>query len=158
MKYFLDETHKNSVLKVINDKRLVYPDGQADSYYLPTLFILLSTKNNFYKKTGNYIGADGIDFESMMEDQDFSSGEAKLVRLAANLYDDSMEVTPQELVNVDDRKHDMVMQAIHFRRHGCHIENLLDREMDVETDMGLENQRQEPGDCEASCMNRCNLR
>ena len=143
MKYFLDETHKNSVLKVINDKRLVYPDGQVDCYYLPALFILLSTKNNLYKKTSAYINADGIDFEAMMEKQDFSSGEAKLVRLAANLYNGFMEVTPQELINtLDDRNYDLAMQAIRFRRYGCHIENLLDMEadieMDVETDIDME--------------------
>lgn len=67
MKYFMDETHKNNVMKVIRDKRLVYPDGQVDYYYLPALFILLSTKNNLYKKTRNYITADGIDFEAMMK-------------------------------------------------------------------------------------------
>jgi hypothetical protein len=148
MKYFVDETHKNNVMKVIRDKRLVYPDGQVDCYYLPALFILLSTKNNFYKKTRNYINADGIDFETMMEKQDFSSGEAKLVRLAANLYNGSMEVTPQELINtLDDRNYDLAMQAIRFRRYGCHIENLLDRqkdmeadiEIDVETDIVMEN-------------------
>jgi len=148
VKYFLDENHKNNVMKVIRDKRLVYPDGQVDCYYLPALFILLSTKNNFYKKTRNYINADGIDFETMMEKQDFSSGEAKLVRLAANLYNGSMEVTPQELINtLDDRNYDLAMQAIRFRRYGCHIENLLDRqkdmeadiEIDVETDIVMEN-------------------
>lgn len=148
MKYFLDETHKNSVMKVIRDKRLVYPDGQVDCYYLPALFILLSTKNSLYKKTRNYITADGIDFETMMEKQDFSSGEAKLVRLAANLYNGSMEVTPQELINtLDDRNYDLAMQAIRFRRYGCHIENLLDRDMDmevsiergVETDISMRN-------------------
>lgn len=139
MKYFLDETHKNNVMKVIRDKRLVYPDGQVDCYYLPALFILLSTKNNLYKKTRNYIDVDGIDFEAMMEKQDFSSGEAKLVRLAANLYNGSMEVTPQELVNtLDDRNYDLVMQAIHFRRYGCHIENLRDREMDMEEDIEID--------------------
>jgi len=136
MKYFSDETHKNSVLKVIRDKRLVYPDGQVDCYYLPALFILLSTKNSLYKKTRNYIDAEGIDFEAMMEKQDFSSGEAKLVRLAANLYNGSMEVTPQELINtLDDRNYDLAMQAIRFRRYGCHIENLLDRDMDMEVSM-----------------------
>jgi len=148
MKYFVDETHKNNVMKVIRDKRLVYPDGQVDCYYLPALFILLSTKNNLYKKTRNYITADGIDFETMMEKQDFSSGEAKLVRLAANLYNGSMKVTPQELINtLDDRNYDLAMQAIRFRRYGCHIENLLDRqrdmeediEIDVETDIAMEN-------------------
>lgn len=131
MKYFYDEIHKNSVLKVIKDKRLIYPDGQVDCYYLPALFILLSTKNNLYKKTKNYITEDGIDFISMMEKQDFSSGEAKLVRLAANLFNGSMEVTPQELINsLDDKNYDLAMQAIRFRRYGCHIENLLDRAMD----------------------------
>ena len=148
MRYFSDETHKDSVMKVIRDKRLVYPDGQVDCYYLPALFILLSTKNSLYKKTRNYIDADGIDFEAMMEKQDFSSGEAKLVRLAANLYNGSMEVTPQELINtMDDRNYDLAMQAIRFRRYGCHIENLLDRDMDmevsiesdVETDMSMRN-------------------
>jgi len=139
MKYFMDETHKNNVMKVIRDKRLVYPDGQVDCYYLPALFILLSTKNNLYKKTRNYIGADGIDFETMMEKQDFSSGEAKLMRLAANLYNGSMEVTPQELINtLDDRNYDLAMQAIRFRRYGCHIENLLDREMDIEVGIGMD--------------------
>jgi len=144
----MDETHKNNVMKVIRDKRLVYPDGQVDCYYLPALFILLSTKNNLYKKTRNYITADGIDFETMMEKQDFSSGEAKLVRLAANLYNGFMEVTPQELINtLDDKNYDLAMQAIRFRRYGCHIENLLDRqkemeadiEIDVEPDMTMEN-------------------
>jgi hypothetical protein len=50
MKYFLDETHKNNVMKVIRDKRLVYPDGQVDCYYLPALFILLSSKNKPLQK------------------------------------------------------------------------------------------------------------
>ncbi|MCX7747218.1 MAG: DUF6075 family protein [Clostridia bacterium] len=148
MKYFQDETHKNGVLKVIHDKRLVYPDGQVDCYYLPALFILLSSKNNFYKKTSRYIDADGIDFEAMMEKQDFSSGEAKLVRLAANLYNGSMDVTPQELINtLDDKNYDLALQAIRFRRYGCHIGNLLDRQkgmeadiaINVETEMDMEN-------------------
>jgi len=139
MKYFMDETHKNNVMKVIRDKRLVYPDGQVDCYYLPALFILLSTKNNLYKKTRNYIDADGIDFQTMVEEQDFSSGEAKLVRLAANLYNGSMKVTPQELINtLDDKNYELAMQAIRFRRYGCHIENLLDREMDIEADIERE--------------------
>jgi len=139
MKYFMDETHKNNVMKVIRDKRLVYPDGQVDCYYLPALFILLSTKNNLYQKTRNYITADGIDFETMMEKQDFSSGEAKLVRLAANLYNGSMEVTPQELINtLDDRNYDLAMQAIRFRRYGCHIENLLERQKDMEADIEID--------------------
>jgi len=134
MKYFYDETHKNSVLKVIMEKRLIYPDGQVDCYYLSALFILLSTKNNLYKKTRNYITEDGIDFEMMMEKQDFSSGEAKLVRLAANLFNGSMEVTPQELINtLDDKNYDLAMQAIRFRRYGCHIGNLLDRTIDNKT-------------------------
>ena len=108
-------------------------------YYLPALFILLSTKNNLYKKTRNYITADGIDFETMMEKQDFSSGEAKLVRLAANLYNGFMEVTPQELINtLDDRNYDLAMQAIRFRRYGCHIENLLDRQKDMEEDIEID--------------------
>ncbi len=139
MKYFLDETHKNSVMKVIRDKRLVYPDGQGDCYYLPALFILLSTKNDLYKKTRNYITEDGIDFAMMMEKQDFSSGEAKLVRLAANLFNGSMEVTPQEFINsLDDKNYDLAMQAICFRRYGCHIENLLDREMGMDMEVSAE--------------------
>lgn len=139
MKYFQDETHKDGVLKVIQDKRLVYPDGQVDCYYLPALFILLSSKNNFYKKTRKYIDADGIDFEAMMEKQDFSSGEAKLVRLAANLYNGSMDVTPQELINtLDDKNYDLALQAIRFRRYGCHIGNLLDRQKDLEADIAID--------------------
>ena len=139
MKHFVDETHKNNVMKVIRDKRLVYPDGQVDCYYLPALFILLSTKNNLYQKIRNYITADGIGFEAMMEKQDFSSGEAKLVRLAANLYNGFMEVTPQELINtLDDRNYDLAMRAIRFRRYGCHIENLIDREMDMEEDIEID--------------------
>lgn len=86
-----------------------------------------------------YIDTDGIDFEAMMEKQDFLSGEAKLVRLAANLYNGSMEVTPQELINtLDDRNYDLAMQAIRFRRYGCHIENLLDREMEIEADIEMD--------------------
>lgn len=134
MKYLHDEIHKNNILRAIKDRRLIYPDGQVDCYYLPALFILLSTKNSLFRKTKNYITEDGIDFQTLMEKQDFSSGEAKLIRLAADLFNGSMEVTPYEIINtLDAKNYDLAMQAIYFRRHGCHIENLLDRTMDNKT-------------------------
>ena len=84
-----------------------------------------------FRKTKNYITEDGIDIQTMMEKQDFSSGEAKLIRLAANLFNSSMEVTSHEIINtLDAKNYDLAMQAIYFRRHGCHIGNLLDRTME----------------------------
>ena len=120
-----------AITALLTTGRLIYPDGQVDCYYLPALFILLSTKNSLFRKTKNYITEDGIDFQTMMEKQDFSSGEAKLIRLAANLFNGSMEVTPYEIINtLDAKNYNLAMQAIYFRRHGCHIENLLNRTME----------------------------
>ncbi len=50
----------------------------------------------------------------------------KLIKLAANLFNGSMEVSPSELINtLDDENFELAMQAIFFRRTGCHVRDLL---------------------------------
>ena len=50
----------------------------------------------------------------------------KLIKLAANLYNGSMEVSPSELINtLDDENFELALQAIFSRRTGCHVRDLL---------------------------------
>lgn len=126
MVLFHDESHRQNVLHCLWKNNRIYPDGKADSYYLPALYLLLSTKNDLYKKTRRYIDKDGIDFETMLSAHDFPSSERKLIKLAANLFNGSMEVSPTELINtLDDENFQLALQAILFKRTGCHIRDLL---------------------------------
>ncbi|WP_242850601.1 DUF6075 family protein [Clostridium lundense] len=139
MRYFQNEKHKNNVINFLKKERRIYKDGEIDCYYMPVAYLLLSTQNNLYKKTSQYMSSDGIDFETMMKEQDFSSGESKLVRLAANLFNGSMEVSPSEFIYcLDEDNFELAIQSIYFRRYGCHIENLLQVENNMENDDELE--------------------
>ena len=126
MTFFHDEAHRQNVLHCLRKKNRIYPDGKADNYYLSALYILLSTKNDLYKKTRRFIDGEGIDFGKMLSTQDFPSSEKKLIKLAANLFNTSMEVSPSELINtLDDENFQMALQAIFLRRTGCHVRELL---------------------------------
>lgn len=126
MTFFHDEAHRQNVLHCLRKKNRIYPDGKADNYYLSALYILLSTKNDLYKKTRRFIDGEGIYFEKMLSTQDFPSSEKKLIKLAANLFNTSMEVSPSELINtLDDENFQMALQAIFLRRTGCHVRDLL---------------------------------
>jgi len=123
---FHNEVHRQNVLNCLWKKNWIYPDGKADNYYLSALYILFSTKNDLYKKTRRFIDGEGIDFEKMLSAQDFPSSEIKLIKLAANLFNGSMEVSPSELINtLDDENFELALQAIFLRRTGCHVRDLL---------------------------------
>ena len=140
---FHDEAHRQNVLRCLWKKNRIDTFGRADNYYLPALYILLSTKNDLYKKTRRFIDGEGIDFEKMLSTQDFPSSEKKLIKLAANLFNISMEVSPSELINtLDDEDFQMALQAISFKRIGCHVRDLLpavkaipEQEQDEEMEM-----------------------
>ncbi|WP_459926644.1 DUF6075 family protein [Desulfosporosinus burensis] len=126
MTFFHDEAHRQNVLHCLRKKNRINPDGKADNYYLSALYILLSTKNDLYKKTRRFIEGKSINFEKMLSAQDFPSSEIKLIKLAANLFNGSMEVSPSELINtLDDENFEMALQAIFLRRTGCHVLDLL---------------------------------
>ncbi|MDJ0305641.1 DUF6075 family protein [Dehalobacter sp.] len=126
MIHFHDEAHRQKVVHYLQKDNRVYPDSRADSYYLPALYLLLSTKNDLYKKIGRYIDSDGIDFEKMLSKQDFPSSERKLIKLAANLFNGSMEVSPSELIDtLDDENFTQALQAIFLKRTSCHVKELL---------------------------------
>lgn len=123
---FHNEKHRQNVLEYLLKENRIYPDGQADNYYLPAFYILLSTKNDLYKKTRRFIDEEGIDFEKMLSTQDFPSSEKKLIRLAANLFNSSLEVTPNELTStLDDENFAIAMQAVYFKRNGCHVRDMV---------------------------------
>lgn len=126
MIHFHDEAHRQKVVHYLQKENRVYPDGRADSYYLPALYLLFSTKNDLYQKTGRYIGRDGIDFEKMLSKQDFPSSERKLIKLAANLFNGSMEVSPSELIDtLDEENFTLALQAILLKRTRWYIKELL---------------------------------
>ena len=125
MIHFYDEDHREKLLQYMQKENRISSDGRLDIYYLPALYILLSTKNELFKKTYRFI-EDGIDFQKMLSMQDFSGSENKLIRLAANLYNDSMDVSPSELIDtLDEENFFLAMQAIYLKRNVHYIQELL---------------------------------
>lgn len=64
-----------------------------------------------------FVDNEGIDFNEILEKQDFSGGYNPLIRLASNLFNENYGVTPMELITkTDDERFRIALEAIVLRR------------------------------------------
>lgn len=95
-------------------------ENRFDKKYLSVCFLIagniqLRNKMNPYfdRVTGN------LHSDLMFEEQDFTSDIRVLARLALNLFTDSVQVSPLELVeSLDEEAFKLSLNAVLIRRHG----------------------------------------
>jgi hypothetical protein len=90
----------------------------VDREYLAALYIIC-IDNELRGKCLKYIEWDmiGIDFASMLDEQDFSSGYEVLVKLASNLFNEYSKVTPMDIIRrLSGELFEIAMQAILLRK------------------------------------------
>ena len=113
--FFTSPEHKAGFLTAMQGLRKVY-DGKLDPEYGAAVYILTADSDTWDQASG-YVDRDGIDFEALLRDIDFSHGYQILVQLAGNLFNDRTACNPVDLCAVlDDRNFQVAMTAFQIRR------------------------------------------
>ena len=97
-------------------------DGKLDLEYGAAIYILTADEDT-WDQASNYVKRDGIDFESLLAEVDFSGGYGVLIRLAGNLFNDRTPCNAVELMRLDDRNFQVALAAIQIRRGRLYVED-----------------------------------
>lgn len=120
--FFTEREHKQRFLAVMQTYRKVY-DGKLDSEYGAALYILTADLDT-WRSASSYVYHDGIDFEGLLAEVDFSGAYSNLIRLAGNLFNGQTACSPVELYRLDDRNFQLAMTAFRIRRRSWPIDEL----------------------------------
>ena len=122
--FFKSTPHRARLQEAIQQIDKVYEEGKLDVEYASALYILTSTVA-MWQRTQSYVHRHGIGFDEILQDINFSSGEERLVRLAASLFNDTQHIDPVEFVHLDDANFTIALQAIKIRRNGVRVADLI---------------------------------
>ena len=101
MIHYTDQIHKDTLLFQLKRLDKIRPTGTIDREYLSALYIITSD-DELRCKCLPFVDNEGIDFNEILEKQDFSGGYNPLIRLASNLFNENYGVTPMELITKTD--------------------------------------------------------
>lgn len=145
--FFTSAEHKQRFLTAMLTTGKTYA-GKLDPEYGAALYILTSSGGT-WQKAQSYVDRDGIDFEALLAEVDFSGGYGVLIRLAGNLFNDRTACSPVDLMRLDDRNFTVALNAFQIRRVNLPIgelaskEELYNLEMDARNRIAREN-REKP--------------
>lgn len=117
--YWKSIYHQERFLEAVPKIGKVWPEqnGQFDTEYATALYILTADSGT-WNKAEDYVDRDGIDFEKMLEEVDFSGGYARLIKLAWHLFNERGQLLPIELLHLDDANFRLALEAMRIRRYG----------------------------------------
>ena len=112
---FLSASHRSLFFQRLND---LIPYQQASPEYQAVLFILTSD-DELYSKMGPYFSSNGFRSFDLFDEVDFSSGYAKIARVAADLFGQDYEISLSDLVgSLDHELFHTFLQALIIRKYG----------------------------------------
>jgi len=119
--FFKSPEHKQRFLAVMQTYGHVY-DGKLDQEYGAALYILTADLDT-WQQTSSYVYHDGIDFEGMFKEVDFSGGYTRLVKLAGNLFNSGQHIEPIDFcaAQLDDDNFQVALAALQLRRNALHV-------------------------------------
>lgn len=113
--FYTSRDHKRRWLTAILTINKVF-DGKLDPEYASALYILTSSAGT-WNKAQSYVSREGIDFEAMTREADFSGGYTRMIRLAWNLFNEGTPCSPVDLVtSIDSENFTVAMNALQIRR------------------------------------------
>lgn len=112
MKLTSDQESRFKQLAVLAGK-----DPEKLTHEYEAAFYIMSLHRELFLKAGSYVSETGIDFESCLEEQEFSAGYRLLVHLAHNLFCDGSEdeISPVDLMILDKDNFLSALEAIKIR-------------------------------------------
>lgn len=120
--FFTSREHKAGFITAMQGLRKIY-DGKLDPEYGAAIYILTSSAST-WEKASDYVERDGIDFEGLLAEVDFSGAYSNLIRLAGNLFNGQTTCSPVELYRLDDRNFQIAMTAFQLRRASLPLSEL----------------------------------
>ena len=115
--FFKSEAHKARFLAAVQQAGKVF-NGKPDTEYAAAYYILTADTGTWQKASG-YIDREGMHFEELLKEVDFSHGYAVLVQLAANLFNEYSEagkqVKPVDLMILDEENFRVALTALEIR-------------------------------------------
>lgn len=121
--FYKSEAHKARFLATVQQLGKVY-NGKLDQEYGAALYVLTSSHST-WEKASNYTSHNGIDFETMLKEVDFSGGYSVLIQWAANLFNEHIaHCDPIELMRLDDSNFMVALNALQLRRVSLPIDDL----------------------------------
>lgn len=124
--YYKDGKHKDTLKELLIKYKKVYEkyNNEVDQYYLPAFYIFTADEE-LRRKCLPYITSDGILFNKMETEQDFSSGPSVLIKLAHQLYNEGDKADIMDIIGILDKENFKVaLQVIELRKYGCKYEEL----------------------------------
>jgi hypothetical protein len=117
--YWKSIYHQERFLEVVPRLGKTWPEqgGQFDTEYATALYVLTADSST-WSMAKNYIDRDGIDFEQMLEEVDFSGGYACLIKFDWHLFNERGSLLPIELLHLDDANFSLALEALKIRRYG----------------------------------------
>ncbi|GHO63334.1 hypothetical protein KSC_022260 [Ktedonobacter sp. SOSP1-52] len=120
--FFKSAAHKERLLTVMGQIGKIYGEN-LDQEYTAALYLLTSDQTT-WEKAQEYVSSTGIDFDAMLKEMDLSGGYGVLVSLAGNLFNAQTELSPIELIRLDDKNFTLALTALKLRRYSLRISDL----------------------------------
>ncbi len=111
-------------------------EGKLDPEYASALYILTSRTGTWQQAQG-YVARDGIDFEALINEVDFSGAYLQLIKLAGNLFNGTIHMDPVELYRLDEENFTLALTALQIRRVSIPLSEIAEKaelynlEMDI---------------------------
>ncbi len=112
--FFKSPEHKQRFLAVMQTMGKVY-DGKIDQEYGAALYVL-SADLDTWQQAQTYVRREGIDFEALLAEGEFSGGYSVLIKWASNLFNGNTHIDPVELMRLDDSNFLVALTALQLRR------------------------------------------
>lgn len=120
--FFTSPQHRERFLAVMQDQGRLSV-GALDPEYGAALYILTAHLSTWHKASG-YVDDEGIDFEALLREIDFSAAYSVLIDLAWNLFNGGHHADPIEFLRLDEQNFRLAIAAIHLRRYTHRLEDM----------------------------------
>lgn len=120
--FFTSTEHRQRFLAALQNQGRGFA-GALDPEYTAAFYILTAHLST-WQKASDYIDDEGIDFETLLREIDFSAAYSVLIDLAWNLFNSGCHVDPIEFLRLDEQNFRLAVAAIHLRRYAHRLEDV----------------------------------
>jgi hypothetical protein len=118
--FFKSDGHKERFFAIMQKIGKI-DAGKLDNEYAAAVFILTADLSTWHD-AAEYVKPTGIDFETLLEEVDFSGGYTVLLKWACNLFNSNMHIDPVELMRLDESNYLVALSALKLRRYSMRVE------------------------------------
>jgi hypothetical protein len=118
--FFKGSEHKQRFVEAMQRIGGKIYQGKFDPEYATAVYVLTADLST-WRKAGDYVARTGIDFESLLEEMDFSGSYQVLIKWAGNLFNEQQHLDPIETLRLDENNFQVALSALLIRRYGLRV-------------------------------------